>query len=138
MFPEPDYYLPPVKVIVSVVACENGGHFNIIHNETGFKADIYLSGRDDFHAWAFRHANEFDYKRQLMRVAPPEYVIVRKLEYFRGGGSGKHLRDIRAMLTVSKEELNRSDLIDWIKRCQVEEEWHRAQEGYYNYGQETI
>jgi len=29
------------------------------------------------------------------RVAAPEYVIVRKLEFFREGGSEKHLRDIR-------------------------------------------
>ncbi len=27
-------------------------------------------------------------------VAPVEYVIVRKLEYFREGRSGKHVRDI--------------------------------------------
>lgn len=56
MFPVPVYYSPPVEVIASEVARENGGHFNIIHNETGFKADVYLSGRDDFHAWAFRQA----------------------------------------------------------------------------------
>ena len=132
MFPEPGYYLPPVEVIASEVARENGGYFNIIHNETGFKADVYLSGRDDFHAWAFRHARRFEYKGHHIRVAPPEYVIVRKLEYFREGGSEKHLRDIRAMLAVSREELNRANLIDWIKLCQVEEEWNRVQVDSHN------
>ena len=33
-----------------------------------------------------------------VQVAPVEYVILRKLEYFREGGSEKHLRDIRSML----------------------------------------
>ena len=33
-------------------------------------------------------------------MAPPEYVIVRKLEYHREGGSDKHLRDIASMLAA--------------------------------------
>jgi len=28
-------------------------------------------------------------------AAPPEYVILRKLQYFREGGSEKHLLDIK-------------------------------------------
>jgi hypothetical protein len=31
-------------------------------------------------------------------LAPPEYVIVRKLELWREGGSEKHLPDVRAMV----------------------------------------
>lgn len=127
MFPEPDYYLPPPDVIAGEMTRESGGHFNIIHNDTGFKADLYLSGRDEFHAWAFRNARRIEYKGHPLQVAPPEYVIVRKLEYYREGGSEKHVRDVRAMLAVSKEELNRSEMIDWIKRCQVEEEWEIIQ-----------
>ena len=61
-------------------------------------------------------------------VAPPEYVIVRKLEYFREGGSEKHLRDIRAMLNVSGELLDRAALDDWITRRGVLTEWRKVQE----------
>jgi hypothetical protein len=43
-------------------------------------------------------------------VAPPEYVILRKLEYFREGGSEKHLRDIRIMLETSGDEIDEEDL----------------------------
>jgi len=32
-----------------------------------------------------------------VHVAPLEYVIVRKLEFYREGGSEKHLRDIEAL-----------------------------------------
>jgi len=45
--------------------------------------------------------------KNSITLAPPEYVIVRKLEYYREGGSEKHLRDIRAMLAVSGELLDR-------------------------------
>ena len=43
-------------------------------------------------------------------VAQPEYVIVRKLEYYREGGSEKHLRDIRSMLDTSPELIQRAEL----------------------------
>ena len=56
-------------------------------------------------------------------LAPPEYVIVRKLEYFREGGSEKHLRDIRSMLVVSGESLDRTLLLDWIARRGLQAEW---------------
>ena len=100
MFPEQDYYLPPADVISDEMTRESGGHFNIIHNDTGFKADLYLSGKDEIHAWAFRHARRIEYKGHILKVAPAEYVIVRKLEYYHEGGSEKHLRDVRAMLAV--------------------------------------
>src|SRR5438876_489195 len=53
-FPAPDFYLPPHETITTETLREQRGHFNIIHVETGFKADMYLTGRDDLNAWAFR------------------------------------------------------------------------------------
>src|SRR5437667_4687373 len=51
VFPPAEFYCPPAEVIAVEVAREQRGHFNIIHHETGFKAGVYLSGRDQFHAW---------------------------------------------------------------------------------------
>lgn len=59
-------------------------------------------------------------------LAPPEYVIVRKLEYFREGGSDKHLRDIRGMLNVSGQQINQADLKEWIQLRGVETEWRKV------------
>ncbi len=56
-------------------------------------------------------------------LAPPEYVIVRKLEYYREGGSEKHLRDIRSMLAVSGEQIDRASLREWIERRGLQTEW---------------
>ena len=64
----------------------------------------------------------------MIRLAPPEYVIVRKLEYYREGGSEKHLRDIRSMLAVSGEQLDWSELNEWIRRQGVQDQWGKAQE----------
>jgi hypothetical protein len=125
IFPPGDFYLPPFEDIVAEVAREQRGHFNIIHGNTSFKADVYPTGRDELNAWAFRNKRRIEFQGETLVLAPPEYVIVRKLEYFREGGSEKHLRDIRAMLAVSGEQINRKELDEWIYRRQLEAEWKK-------------
>lgn len=123
VFPSPAFYLPPAAIIAAEIARPQKGHFNVIHADTGFKADFYTAGRDELHGWAFRNARQLAYRGEPVIVAPPEYVIVRKLEYFREGGSEKHLRDIRSMLAVSGDTLDRLALQDWVQRCGVSAEW---------------
>jgi hypothetical protein len=125
-FPQPEFYVPPVEVIAVEMAREQRGHFNVIHADTGFKADFYTAGRDELQAWGFRHVQRKTFRGEPIVVAPPEYVIVRKLEYFREGGSEKHLRDIRAILNVSGGELDRDALNDWITRRGVLAEWRKV------------
>ena len=126
IFPPTDFYLPPPASIFAEVAREHHGHFYIIHMSTSFKADIYPTDRDEFNAWAFPNRRSAVHEGETLVLAPPEYVIVRKLEYYREGGSDKHLRDIRAMLNVSGEQINRADLDEWIRRCGVEAEWRKV------------
>jgi hypothetical protein len=93
-FPEAAFYCPPEEVMRQEIARPARGHFNIIHRESGMKADFYPVGRDDLQLRALerrRVVEEFS-------LAPPEYVIVRKLEYHREGQSSKHLRDVSSML----------------------------------------
>jgi hypothetical protein len=112
-FPSPEFYIPPPEIITAEVLRPQRGHFNVIHAGTGFKADFYTSGRDDLHVWGFRQIRHLSHGGETVAVAPPEYVIVRKLEYFREGGSEKHLRDIRSMLAVSGETLDLLELNQW-------------------------
>ena len=93
---------------------------------TGFKADFYPAGRDELNAWAFRGKRAVDFQGEAIALAPPEYVILCKLEYFREGGSEKHLRDIRAMLAVSGELLNRTALQEWIQKLDLAAEWQKV------------
>lgn len=125
-FPESDFYLPPALVIASEMARERRGHFNIIHPESGLKADLYLANRDELHGWAFRNAKSYSLAGRTIMLAPPEYVIVRKLEFFREGGSEKHLRDIRSMLAVSGGQIDRAALEDWIQRRALQIQWSQA------------
>lgn len=127
IFPEEEYYLPPLEVIAAEAAREERGHFNIIHHETGFKADIYQIGRDPLHAWALPRARRYEVAGEPFFVAPPEYVIVRKLEFYREGGSEKHLRDIRSMLDVSADALDPAELERMIGERGLETAWRKAQ-----------
>lgn len=122
-YPAPEFYVPPPEVISVEAARELKGQFNVLHVTSGLKADFHIARRDEFHAWAFRNVKQYTKSDHLIRLAPPEYVIVRKLEYFREGGSEKHLRDIRAVLNVSADSINREDLNFWIQRRSVEAQW---------------
>ena len=126
IFPAPAFYVPPVAVILEEISRDRRGHFSIIHGDSGLKADCYTAGRDELHAWAFRHARTYPIGANTITLAPPEYVILRKLEFHREGGSEKHLRDIRSMLAISGEELNRAALHDWIVRLGLDLEWRKA------------
>jgi len=106
-FPLEEFYFPPRENLSIELKRGNRGHFNIIHHDTGFKADFYLFHRDPLHAWGLARCRALDLSGTIIHVAPPEYVILRKLEFFREGGSEKHLRDIRALLDTS------GHLLDW-------------------------
>jgi hypothetical protein len=116
VFPPPQFYVPPASVIAEEMARERRGQFNIIHADSGLKADFYIANRDELHAWAFRNSKHYSVKRTSISLAPPEYVILRKLEYHRDGGSEKHLRDIRSMLAISGDQIDRAALHDWLRR----------------------
>ena len=106
-FSDEEFYHPPVEVIQAEIMREARGHFNLIHHETGFKADIYPVGDEELHKWAMQNRNCIILQDTKMWIAPPEYVILRKLEYFQEGRSSKHLRDIEAVLRTSNEMIDR-------------------------------
>ncbi|HCN79028.1 MAG TPA: hypothetical protein DIT13_17825 [Verrucomicrobiales bacterium] len=122
-FPPDDFYCPPLEVIEAERVRDQRGHFNLIHHETGFKADIYLTGRDELHAWGFAHAVSADLDGDTVVFAPPEYVIVRKLQFFREGGSQKHLRDIHRMLLGLGDDWPRGTLMEMLRTHRLEPEW---------------
>lgn len=48
------------------VGREQRGHFNIIHMDSSFKTDIYLTGRDEFNAWAFRNKRRVEFQGEAI------------------------------------------------------------------------
>ena len=123
-FPLTDFYCPPHEVLQIESCRPKRGHFNIIHNESGFKADIYIHNTDELQAWGLSKKTRVELNNEMgIWVAPPEYVIVRKLEYFREGNSEKHLHDISGMLEVSGDIINQTIINDWITKLGLQAQW---------------
>ena len=121
-FPETEFYVPPESVIRAEQARAQRGHFNLIHHETGYKADIYLAGADPLHAWALPLRRRVRWSDSVeMAVAPPEYVVLRKLEFYREGRSAKHPADIRAIREVTG--VDEALLAPWLERMGLGAVW---------------
>ncbi|MSU25074.1 MAG: hypothetical protein EXS32_14800 [Opitutus sp.] len=128
-FPEPDFYVPPTAVMAEEIRRPAHGHFNLIHLPTGLKADFYPSRHHTYWTWAWAHRRHAEIEGQPACFSPPEYVILSKLEFYREGGSEKHLRDIRGMLAVSPEEIDRALLDQATAALGLGDEWRSAQAG---------
>lgn len=79
-FPDAGYYVPPDETLRLELARDSRGMFNLIHHSSQFKADIYLAGHDPLHAWALEHRRRISLGEGGAWIAPPEYVILRKLD----------------------------------------------------------
>lgn len=58
-FSPDDFYRPPLEALRKEIRRPRHGHFNIIHQNTALRADVYLLGDDPLHAWALeRHLRD--------------------------------------------------------------------------------
>ncbi len=124
LFDENDYYLPPTEVIAIESRREVNGHFNIIHHQTGLKADIYVSRNHPCLTWALAHVRRLQTSTGDISVAPPEYVILHKLGFFKESGHQRHLRDIAGM--IEQQELDQTYLMHQIESLHLAKEWQAA------------
>jgi hypothetical protein len=124
-FPDAEYYVPPDETLRLELARDTRGMFNLIHHASQFKADIYLAARDPLHAWALKHRRRISLEESGAWIAPPEYVILRKLEYLREGGQDKHVRDIRFILVAS--DVDRAFVEVEVARLGLSDQWLHCQ-----------
>ncbi len=125
VFPDSVYYVPPDETLRQEIARGSRGMFNLIHLVSQFKADIYLAAHDPLHAWALAHRRRIDLDGGGAWIAPPEYVILRKLEFLREGGSDKHLRDVRFILAATP--VDRAFIELEVSRLDVQAQWRMCQ-----------
>lgn len=113
-FDPADFYVPPPETLTEESNRESGGHFNLIHARSALRADVYLTGNDPLHAWAFERRRRIELEGVAIWLAPVEYVLVRKLEYYRASDSERHLRDVATILRVSGGTVDRAELERWV------------------------
>ena len=121
------YHVPPPEALRREAGRLRHGHFNVIHGDTGLRADVYLLDRGELQQWGFGRKLRLALEATAISVAPPEYVIVSKLQYYRDSGSDRHLRDIAMMLRLSAERIDRGEIAGWVSRLGLDTEWAAAQ-----------
>jgi hypothetical protein len=120
-FPREHFYCPPFEVIQIEIRRNQHAHFNLIHHKSGLKADCYPFTGDALHAWAFQNVRKININENAsITLAPPEYVIIRKLQFYREGGLKKHLQDIEAMIETSGDKIDRNFLCKELKKRALE------------------
>ncbi|NOT08217.1 MAG: hypothetical protein HOP28_08425 [Gemmatimonadales bacterium] len=125
-FPAEEFYVPPIEAIEREASRPEHGHFNLLHLTSGLRGDIYLVGSDPLDAWGLKHRRREEVLGEPVWMAPAEYVIVRKLEYYKEGRSTKHLTDIRAMLRIRPDLIEMAVLEAFVAERGLGNEWEGA------------
>ena len=120
-----DWY---VSAEAAVDAVRRRGMFNIIHVPSGLKVDLIVAPNDPYDAARFARVRSIRMPDgRLEPFSSPEDVILKKLAFFREGGSGKHLRDIATIVAVQgAESLDWQYMALWAGRLGVESEFERV------------
>lgn len=123
LFPAESFYLPPPEVREIERRRSSRGHFNIIHHFSGLKADCYPSRNHPYLPWALQNRRRIPLMGVDVWFAPPEYVILWKLEFHREGGGEKHIRDIKGILAVSGDQLDHTLLAEAVSTLGLSRSW---------------
>lgn len=122
-FPEPAFYCPPVEVIAEEAGRDAFGHFNLLHLATDARADVYLAGADALARRGLAARRTVELVDIRVPIAPPEYVILQKLRFRQQGASERHLRDVRGMLRVLGDSLDRAALEREVEAFGLDGPW---------------
>jgi hypothetical protein len=116
-FPAPDYYISEDAVRTAI---RQRRQFNLMHIFNGVKADVIVPPDTEFNQsrMSRRRRMPLGSTGEAM-MASPEDVILKKLEYYRDGGSEKHLRDIATIFHVGAFPVDRQYLESWAERLGV-------------------
>lgn len=120
-FPAEEYYISDDMIREAI---RYQGQFNIIHPSSGLKVDIIIRTNSPFDISRFRRVRRIQpaatYEADF---SSPEDVIIKKMEFYKMGGSEKHLRDITGILKVSGHEVDMQYIADWAARLGLIEIW---------------
>lgn len=122
LFPLVEFYCPPIEILRAEAVSR--GQFNLIHQESGLKIDIMLRKATDHSLEEFERRQQVPFiEGEMVFIARPEDIIIKKLDFYRQGGSEKHLRDIRGILAES--QIDNQYLAQWIEKLNLSREYKK-------------
>jgi hypothetical protein len=121
----PRFYADALAIADSL---NRGRSFNVIHLASAYKFDIFPLRKDSYSQASFAR-RRFAEVRALgpepleCAIAAPEDTILRKLEWYRASGeaSERQWSDLRGVMRVSGDALDREYLRKWAKYLKVDD-----------------
>lgn len=96
--------------------------FNILHATSGLKIDVMIPKPTPFDASRLsrrvRIRPEPDYDAAF---ASPADIILKKMDFYREGGSEKHLRDIAGVLKIQGARVDRAYIDQWATTLNLQD-----------------
>ena len=120
-FPDEDFY---VSEDAAIEAVRRRSQFNIIQPRSGLKVDVIVPPPSEFNRARFERARRVQAGDGWdASFSSPEDAIVKKMEFYRDGGSDKHLRDITGVLKTSGSEIDTAYIDQWATTLGLTEIW---------------
>lgn len=120
-FPAPEFYLSEEAVHRAVA---QKGIFNILNPVAGLKVDVIVPPDSMFNRSRFSRIQKIRTDANFQACfTSAEDLIVKKMEFFREGGSEKHLRDITGILKVTGTALDYQYIESWAENLGLETIW---------------
>lgn len=120
-FPQEQFYVSAAAVAATVRARPQ---FNILHSKSGLKIDVFVASDSAFDRCQLQRSRQVQaFPDRIVTFASPEDVVRKKMDYFREGGSDKHLRDIAGVLKVQGDRFDRDYVRNWAEQLDLSDIW---------------
>lgn len=121
-FPEDEFY---VSIEAAKDAVGRRSMFNIIQPGSGLKVDVIVPVPSEFNRSRFARARRVKAGEDWdASFSSPEDAILKKMEFFREGGSDRHLRDIASVLRTSGDEIDTGYIEEWAVTLGLTDVWY--------------
>ena len=116
--------VPPWERMNSFAIRSQSSKRSVFHFSSGMKIAFFSDKKDAVARSQIERGRRLPALPGLTAVfSSTEELIVKKLQYYQLGGSDKHLRDVRAMLEISGEEIDLGRIGEWVDRLDLAEVW---------------
>lgn len=123
-FPAADFY---ISESAAADAIRRKAQFNVIHPVSGLKIDFIVLSDSPFDLSRRGRRRDLPVLEEGPTwFASPEDVVLKKLVYFKEGGSDKHLRDIAGVLQMQAEKFDREYVAKWAVELEVSDVWQQV------------
>ena len=124
--------LLPADVIIDILIQPEGDlPLNVIHLDSGYKAEFFLLRPNDQHrsvALNRRLIVDLGHPLGEIYVHSPEDLILYKLQYFALSQQTKHIRDIASVMAYLGDELEWAYIEQWVDLLDLAETWREVRQ----------